>query len=315
MNAERTQDMINVIKYAYHSGEDVERCIKTLKRTFGPDVLVNYPYEVEEAFDVIGMGPEYKAFTKHGKRGIVRSSLDKQMENTMRITTTTLRRIIRQSLLEAYEKSEYVQDLPDYERLEKMKKGGRFEKSNISKADEEEAAAHIKYREDLRKDNERKRAEIDQIRQDRNARKKGERYRYDMDDVKQFMSESKLKRPLNEHLHGYKGKNNEKYMIRPFPEEAKQLPHWDEYEEEFRMAKEAIEGNYRKMTALSIDYPKMNTRNVDEDAMDYKHYHEMSATEKYVYCRNELMYLWEDLIRLWKELDEELGIEDGFAGY
>ena len=229
----------------------------------------------------------------------------------MRITETKLRRIIRRALLETYD----GQGRPNWDNEEKLRKAGKFNKSNISTADEEQTAAELKYREDLRRDNERKRTEIDQVRQDRNARKKGERYRYDMEDLKQFMSESKLKRPLNEHLHGYKGKNNEKYMTRPIPEEAKQLPYWDEWEEEFRMAKEAIEENYRKMTALSIDYPKMNTRNVDEDAMDYKHYHQMSATEKYVYCKNELMYLWEDLIRLWKELDEELGIEDGFAGY
>lgn len=116
----------------------------------------------------------------------------------MKISERRLRRFIRQSLIEAYEKSDYVQDLPDYERLEKMKKAGRFEKSNISTADEEEAAAHIKYREDLRKENERKRAEIDQIRQDRNARKKGERYRYDMEDVKNFMSETMYRQPGEE---------------------------------------------------------------------------------------------------------------------
>ena len=69
------------------------------------------------------------------------------------------------------------------------------------------------------------------------------------------------------------------------------------------------------MTALSIDFPKMNTRNVDEDAMDYKHYHQMSAAEKYVYNKDELLYLWEDIKRLWKELDEELGIEGGFDSF
>ena len=95
----------------------------------------------------------------------------------------------------------------------------------------------------------------------------------------------------------------------------RQLEWFGEWKEEFDLTKEAIEGNYRKMTNLSIDYPKMNTRNVDEDAMDLKHYHQMTATEKYVYNKNELMYLWEDLKRLWKELDEELGIEDGFASF
>ena len=128
----------------------------------------------------------------------------------MRITETKLRSIIRRTLLETYDGL----GRPNWDNEEKLRKAGKFNKSNISTADEEEAAAHIKFQDDLRKDNERKRAEIDQIRQDRNARKKGERYRYDMEDLKQFMSESKLKRILNEHLHGYKGKNNEKYMIR-----------------------------------------------------------------------------------------------------
>ena len=82
MNAERTQEMVNVLKYVFYSGEDVEHCIKTLKRTFGPDVLVNYPYEVEEAFEATGMGNEYRAFTAHGKQGVVRSSLD-EGRNTM----------------------------------------------------------------------------------------------------------------------------------------------------------------------------------------------------------------------------------------
>ena len=67
------------------------------------------------------------------------------------------------------------------------------------------------------------------------------------------------------------------------------------------------------MTNLSIEWPKMDPNNVDEDAMDLKHYHQMTGTEKYVYCRTEKMYLWEDLKRLWKELDAELGITDGFA--
>ena len=86
-------------------------------------------------------------------------------------TEAELRQYLQNYILEAYEKSEYVQDLPDYDRLEKLKKAGRFEKSNISKADEEEAAAHIKYMEDLRKENERKRAEIEKAQQKRLARR------------------------------------------------------------------------------------------------------------------------------------------------
>jgi len=100
MNAERTQEMANVLKYAFYSGEDVEHCIKELKRTFGPDVLVNYPSEVEEAFDETGMGQEYRAFAAHGKQGVVRSSINNQMESVMRITETKLRRIIRKTLVE-----------------------------------------------------------------------------------------------------------------------------------------------------------------------------------------------------------------------
>ena len=76
MNAEFTQEIANVLKYAFYSGEDVEHCIEELKRAFGPDVLVNYPYEVEEAFEATGMGNEYRAFTAHGKEGVIRSSLD-----------------------------------------------------------------------------------------------------------------------------------------------------------------------------------------------------------------------------------------------
>ena len=86
-------------------------------------------------------------------------------------TESELRKYLQNYILEAYEKSEYIRDLPDYDRLEKLKKAGRFEKSNISKADEEEAAAHIKYMEDLRKENERKRAEIEKAQQERQARR------------------------------------------------------------------------------------------------------------------------------------------------
>lgn len=94
----------------------------------------------------------------------------------MRTTKNKIRQIIRRSLGEAYEKTEYVQDRPDYERLEKLRKAGRFERSNISKADEEEAAAHIKFMRDLEKENERKVAEIERMKQKRKARR-GERSR------------------------------------------------------------------------------------------------------------------------------------------
>ena len=132
------------------------------------------------------------------------------------------------------------------------------------------------------------------------------------------ITETKLRRIIRktlitEHLHGWEGSYWAPYMERELPAEASSMPHFGEWKEEFDMTKEAIEDNYRKMTALSIDFPKMNTSNVDEDEMDYKHYGQMTATEKYVYCKNENMYLWEDLKRLWTELDGELGIADGFA--
>jgi len=93
----------------------------------------------------------------------------------MRIRESKLRRIIRQTIVETYD----GEGRPNWDNEEKLRKAGKFDKSNISKADEEEAAAHIKYREDLRKDYERKLAEIEKLKQDRNARKKGERYRFD----------------------------------------------------------------------------------------------------------------------------------------
>ena len=135
------------------------------------------------------------------------------------------------------------------------------------------------------------------------------------------ITESKLRRMirrsiLKEHLHGWKGKTLEKYMVRELPPEASQLPHFEEWKEQLEQIKADIEENYRKMTMLSIDNPKMyKLEPVDEDAMDYKHYHQMNAAEKYHYCKNELMYQKEDLIQFWKDLDEELGITDGFAGY
>ena len=124
---------------------------------------------------------EKKERNKKGYKNIKRS-------DTGIYTEAELRQYLQNYILEAYEKSEYIQDLPDYDRLEKLKKAGRFEKSNISKADEEEAAAHIKYMEDLRKENERKRAEIEKAQQERQDRSSG-RYR---------MKESKQINELNE---------------------------------------------------------------------------------------------------------------------
>ena len=94
----------------------------------------------------------------------------------MKITRHQIKKIVRKSIAEAYEKTEYIQDRPDYERLEKLRKAGRFEKSNISKADEEQTAAELKYREDLQKDYDRKVAEIERMKQKRKARR-GETYR------------------------------------------------------------------------------------------------------------------------------------------
>lgn len=310
MNAQRTQEMINVLKIAFYSGEDVEHCIKTLKRTFGPDVLINYPHEVEAAFDGVDkvLGHEYRAFTAHGHRGVVRSSLDNQMENIMRIKESKLRRIVRKVIKETH----ILKESGAYQYAEKlyydqMINGGDYEtlldtlNSSYSIADLEAAkdAGTLSGVKALISD------ALEKAKMNESTR----RYRFSKS------RRNKSHRIIKEHLHSYKGKTKEKYMIRPFPEEAKKLKHWNEYKEEFKMVKDAIDGNYRKMTALSIDYPKMNTFNVDEDAMAYKHYGRMTAAEKYVYCRNELMYLWEDLIRLWGELDEELGIVDGFAGY
>ena len=111
----------------------------------------------------------------------------------MKITTSRLRKIIRQVIVEAYEKTEYDEGTPNWDNEEKLRKAGKFDKSNISKADEEQTAAELKYRESLRKEYERKAAEIEKMRQDRNARKKGERYRYDKEDLDDFIQEAKRK--------------------------------------------------------------------------------------------------------------------------
>ena len=100
-------------------------------------------------------------------------------------TESELRKYLQNYILEAYEKSEhpYIQDLPDYVRLEKLKKAGKFDKSNITKADKEATAAYMKYREDLRKENERKRAEIEKEQQKRQDQRSG---RYGMKESKQI---------------------------------------------------------------------------------------------------------------------------------
>ena len=99
--------------------------------------------------------------------------------------------------------------------------------------------------------------------------------------IKESNLRSTIRRVIKEHLHGYKGKDFEKYMVRELPPEMAQLPHSNKYKEEFENLKRDIEQNYLKMTNLSIEYPKMyKLEPVDEDAMDYKHYHNMNAAEK-----------------------------------
>ena len=102
----------------------------------------------------------------------------------MKLSKRQLRRIIRKSMVETYD----GEGRPNWDNEDKLRKAGKFDKSNISKADREEANAHIKYMEDLRKENERKREEIEKMRQERNARK-GERYRHDLREEKQRLQE------------------------------------------------------------------------------------------------------------------------------
>ena len=87
------------------------------------------------------------------------------------------------------------------------------------------------------------------------------------------ITETKLRRIIRktlitEHLHGWEGSYWAPYMERELPPEASSMPHFGEWKEEFDHTKEAIEDNYRKMTALSIDYPKMDTSRVDENEMN-----------------------------------------------
>ena len=114
----------------------------------------------------------------------------------MKLSKRQLRRMIRKSMVETYD----GEGRPNWDNEEKLRKAGKFDKSNISKADEEQTAAELKYREDLRKDYERKLAEIEKMKQDRNARKKGERYRFDenKENTKMKLSKRQLKRIIRE---------------------------------------------------------------------------------------------------------------------
>ncbi len=386
MDGQMVQEMINILKYSVSSGLDVKDCIEILERTFSSDILTFHEDEVEEAFDVIGWGREYTAWRDHGDKGVIRSSLDKQMENTTGKSTKYLHEMSLSDIFGKKVKSlNDVQTVGDLKKLIKYAQSAKRAKAGKEAAEEwaksslwDETFGKIpglstaKNATDMLKamydtpDDARTGTALDHMDVDDDIAKIVDdpienaflkQYTKDLEnedddrplsDVnvtkelsnfikskfndrtvigfnegkkrKMRITESKLRRIirrslLTEHLHGWEGKTKAKYMQREYPPEALQLEHWGEWEEEFRSTKEAIEDNYRKMTALSIDFPKMNTNNVDEDAMDYKHYGQMTATEKYVYCKNDLMYLWEDLIRLWKELDDELGITDGFAGY
>jgi len=113
----------------------------------------------------------------------------------MKLSKRQLKQIIRKSMVETYD----GEGRPNWDNEEKLRKAGKFDKSNISKADEEATAAHMKYREDLRKDYERKLAEIEKMKQDRNARKKGERYRFDENKENTMrLSKRQMKRIIRE---------------------------------------------------------------------------------------------------------------------
>ena len=76
----------------------------------------------------------------------------------------------------------------------------------------------------------------------------------------------------------------------------------EDIEYEFKSLKDMLDGNVSKMTALSIDYPKMYMAKV-RDNVDRMHYHQMNAKEKYEYLRLENMYGYEDLKELFEEID------------
>tara|TARA_X000000950_G_scaffold284036_1_gene386295 strand:+ start:6052 stop:7047 length:996 start_codon:yes stop_codon:yes gene_type:complete len=324
MHVELLQDMINVLSYAISSkGPTVEELINVLNYEFandpyyptGNDPVSEYPEEVKSAFGSANDGVMYDDYLRYLSGSVQRSSLDKQMENRMRITETKLRRILRRVLSEA--QGDGLSD-PEvaaaYEELADLGFPDNVNRSDFAVDTDMSWLEEWPYSEALDIMHNQEGSYDDFEYGDTDAERYAEQEASMRARQNRGMYES-IRKTLKEHLHGYKGSYKEPYMVREIPPEAKQIEWFQDWKEEFDLTKEAIEGNYRKMTALSIDYPKMNTRNVDEDAMDLKHYHQMTATEKYVYNKNELLYLWEDIKKLWKELDEELGIEDGFASF
>lgn len=125
------------------------------------------------------------------------------------------------------------------------------------------------------------------------------------------LTESRLRQVIRqkiifEHLHGWQGSSNAQYMEREIPPQAMQIEWFDEWKQDLDNTKAAIEETHKKMTLLSIDNPRMNTFNVDLNQILHKNYDQMRSAEKYIYCEMELKYLWEDLKKLWNEIDEEL---------
>lgn len=110
MHAELLQDMINLLAYAISSrGSTVEELLDMLNYEFsndsmyptGDDPVSEYPEEVKSAFSSANDGVMYDDYLRYLSGSVQRSSLDNQMENTMRITETKLRRMLRTILLEA----------------------------------------------------------------------------------------------------------------------------------------------------------------------------------------------------------------------
>ena len=109
MHVELLQDMINVLAYAISSrGSTVEELLEMLNREFandpyyptGSEPVSEYPEEVKSAFGGANDGEMYDDYLRYLSGSVQRSSLDKQMENTMRITETKLRRVVRKVILE-----------------------------------------------------------------------------------------------------------------------------------------------------------------------------------------------------------------------
>lgn len=102
MDVELLQDMINVLSYAISSrGVDVPELLEILKYEFDDENLVkNHPEEVKSAFSSANDGVMYDDYLRYLSGSVQRSSLDKQMENQMRITETKLRRVLRKIILE-----------------------------------------------------------------------------------------------------------------------------------------------------------------------------------------------------------------------